>query len=310
MQLVSAIIIFLNAAAFLQEAIDSVFAQTYGAWELLLVDDGSTDGSSTIALHCAEQHLGRVKYLEHDGHQNLGMSASRNLGIQHSSGAYITFLDADDTWLPRNLQKQVELLDSHPAAAMVYGPIEWWYSWTGRASDHERDFVQNLGMKLDTLIQPPRLLLRFLRRDAAAPSGMLLRRDVVEAVGGFEQRFRGMYEDQAFCAKICLRAPVFVTSGCWYRYRQHPNSSTNLTDTAGQYEFGRLAFLKWFEEYLAAEGLRGTRVWHALQNELWLYDHPTIYRALKQFKRRMRRLKRRAESWRARLFAAPKEAAT
>src|SRR5215510_3734454 len=134
-QLVSVIIIFLNTADFLQEAIDSVFAQTYSAWELLLVDDGATDGSSAIALSCAKQHPGRVKYLEHDGHQNLGMSASRNLGIEHSSGAYITFLDADDVWLPANLQQQVELLASHPTAAMVYGPIEWWYSWTGRASD-------------------------------------------------------------------------------------------------------------------------------------------------------------------------------
>ena len=307
-QLVSVIIIFLNAADFLQEAIDSVFAQTYDAWELLLVDDGSTDGSSAIALSCAEQHPGRVRYLQHDGHQNLGMSASRNLGIRHASGTYLTFLDADDVWLPANLQEQVKLLASQPTAAMVYGPIQWWYSWAADAND--RDFVQDLGVRLDRLILPPALLLRFLRRDAAAPSGMLLRRAAVEAVGGYEQHFRGMYEDQAFCAKVCLRAPAFVTSGCWYRYRQHPNSSSNLADTAGQYEYGRLAFLNWFAAYLSAEELRGTRVWRAIQIELWLYHHPAVYRALRQFKRRVRRLKRRTQSWRVRVFASLKKETT
>jgi glycosyltransferase involved in cell wall biosynthesis len=80
--LVSVIVIFLNAADFLQEAIESVLAQTYEHWELLLVDDGSTDGSSEIALSFAFENSARIKYFEHDGHQNLGMSAARNLGIR------------------------------------------------------------------------------------------------------------------------------------------------------------------------------------------------------------------------------------
>src|SRR5919198_1004258 len=104
--LVSAIIIFLNAERFIQEAIESVFAQTYDAWELLLVDDGSTDGSTAIARRYAEQHPGKVRYLEHNGHQNRGKSASRNLAIRNCTGEYIAFLDADDVWLPRKLEQQ------------------------------------------------------------------------------------------------------------------------------------------------------------------------------------------------------------
>src|SRR5262245_22187425 len=107
---VSAIMIFLNAAQFLQEAIWSVFAQTYDDWELLLVDDGSTDGGTDIALRYAHRYPQRVCYLEHPGHQNRGMSASRNLGIRNAKGDYIAFVDADDVWLPSKLAQQVAVL--------------------------------------------------------------------------------------------------------------------------------------------------------------------------------------------------------
>src|SRR3712207_2186216 len=84
--LVSVIIIFLNAQGFIREAIESVFAQTYGSWQLLLVDDGSTDASTYIALHYAARYPDKVYYLEHPGHQNKGMSASRNLVLRHVQG--------------------------------------------------------------------------------------------------------------------------------------------------------------------------------------------------------------------------------
>src|SRR5215211_6343875 len=109
--LVSVVIPFLNAERFIQEAIESVFAQTYDNWELLLVDDGSNDGSTRIALEYAERNSGRVRYLQHPGHRNRGVSASRNLGISSARGEYIAFLDADDVWLPHKLEQQVEILN-------------------------------------------------------------------------------------------------------------------------------------------------------------------------------------------------------
>ena len=102
--LVSCITIFFNAEKFFEEAIESVFVQTYKNWELLLVDDGSTDGSTTIARNYAEHYPEKVCYLEHEGHQNRGMSASRNLGIRHAKGDYVALLDADDIWLPQKLE--------------------------------------------------------------------------------------------------------------------------------------------------------------------------------------------------------------
>jgi hypothetical protein len=76
--LVSVTLIFLNAERFIEEAIESVLRQTYENWELLLVDDGSTDGSTEIARSYTEHESGKVRYLEHDRHENRGMSASRN----------------------------------------------------------------------------------------------------------------------------------------------------------------------------------------------------------------------------------------
>ena len=86
---VSVIVIFLNEERFLEEAIESVLAQTYHDWELLLVDDGSTDRGSDIARDYAQRFAGQIRHLEHGGHANRGMSASRNLGLRHAKGRFI-----------------------------------------------------------------------------------------------------------------------------------------------------------------------------------------------------------------------------
>jgi glycosyltransferase involved in cell wall biosynthesis len=279
---VSTVIIFLNAERFLREAIRSVFAQSYSTWELLLVDDGSTDGSTAIARRYAEEYPEQVRYLEHPSHANQGMSASRNLGIRHARGACIAFLDADDVWFAHALEEQVAILQAHSDAAMVYGPIQWWYSWTGKPEDRERDHVEKLGVPADTLIQPPRLLPRFLRDKAAVPSGLLVRRQIIERVGGFEDQFRGEYEDQVFCAKICLNTPVFASSQCWYRYRQHPDSCVVSGQRTGATCAARLRFLNWLAAYLAEQKVRERTVQLALELEFWRYRHPVAFRLLRR----------------------------
>jgi len=275
--LVSVVIIFLNTERFLQEAIESVFAQSYDAWELLLVDDGSTDASTAITRGYAERHPGRVRYLDHARHQNRGMSASRNLGIHHAMGDYIALLDADDVWFSHTLEQQVANLEAHPTAALVYGPIQWWYSWTGDPADSRRDYVEKLGVRPNTLIEPPTLLSRFLRDKAAVPSGLLVRRRAIEQFGGFEDAFRGEYEDQVFCAKLCLYAPVFASSQCWYRYRQHADSCVSVGQKTGQTHSARLLFLNWLAAYLSHQGVKNRTVWWALQQEFWRYSHPTLF---------------------------------
>jgi glycosyltransferase involved in cell wall biosynthesis len=263
---VSVITIFLNEEKFIREAIESVFAQTYDDWELLLVDDGSTDASTEIAKQHAAQHGARVRYLDHDRHANKGMSATRNLGVRHSRGEFIALLDADDVWLPRKLERQVAILESQPRAAMVYGAPQYWYGWTGKPEDLKLDCVAELGIRPDTLFDPPTLLTLLYPlgpATAPCPSDLLLRRELIERVGGFEESFTGkyqLYEDQAFLAKVYLNEGVFVSSECWDRYRIHPDSCVSVVTQAGEYHSVRAFFLRWLDAYLSQQGDKGNNV--------------------------------------------------
>lgn len=296
--LVSGIIIFLNGEKFIEEAIGSVFAQTYDNWELLLVDDGSTDTSTVIAQRYAQQYPNKVRYLEHEQHQNRGMSATRNLGIRNAKGKYIAFLDADDIWLPPKLEKQLTILEELPEAAMIYGSTCMWYSWTGNPEDTQRDFGRKLGVQPNTLVKPPTLFTLFLQGKAATPGtcGVLVRREVIEDIGGFEESFRGVYEDQVFFAKIYLKAPVFVESGCWDKYRQHMDSSCAVAVRKGEYHPTQmtptyLAYLKWLEEYLSKQGVKNTEIWQALQKAMWPLRHPFLYSLLVRIQNFVRQIK-------------------
>jgi glycosyltransferase involved in cell wall biosynthesis len=279
---VSVVTIFKDAERFLDEAIASVFAQTYADWELLLVDDGSTDSSSARARRWAAQHPHRVRYLEHPAHANLGMSGSRNLGIRHARGEYLAFLDADDVWLPAKLDEQVALLEAWPEAAMVYGATHWWYSWTGRLEDQGRDFVHPLGVPSNTLLGPPILLTHLLQNEGGSPCtcSILARREFVDKVGGFEETFRGLYEDQVFCAKICLRFPVVASNECWYLYRQHSDSACSVAARTGQAAGARLRFLTWLGAYLSEQQVTDLDVWRSQRQEVWRSRHPFLERGL------------------------------
>jgi glycosyltransferase involved in cell wall biosynthesis len=283
--LVSVVIPFLNAAAFLEETIQSVLAQTYNDWELLLVDDGSTDASSDIAQGHARRRPGQIRYLDHDGHQNNGTPASRNLGISTARGEHIAPLDADDVWLPHHLDLQVGLLHHHREAAMVYGPAHVWHSWTKDPRDAGRDRRQQLGVPGARLYHPPLLLAHFLRDDGftPCPSAVVARRDVVDAVGGFQDAypFPATYEDQAFYAKVCLREPVFISEKVSLKYRRHPSSVMSVAMKTGQHARDRQSFLIWLEHYLIREGHRDHGVWAALRRELFPYRHPRLHRIKK-----------------------------
>ena len=282
--LVSAIIIFLDGAQFIEEAIESVFAQTYDNWELLLVDDGSTDGSTDIARRYAEQYPEKVRYLEHDSHQNRGMSASRNLGLSKAIGEYIAFLDADDIWLPHKLQQQVAILHALPEAAMLYGRTLIWYSWTGNPKDIQRDYMTDPRVDLNTLVSPPTVVTIFLQDEGAVPCtcSVLVRRDIAERVGGFEEDFRDMYEDMVFYAKILLKWPVFVADECWDCYRQHKTNSCSVAIKTGQWHPERpnpthRIFLNWLAGYLSSHQIKDTELWKALEIKVWPYRHPILY---------------------------------
>ncbi len=282
--LVSCVIIFLNGEQYIREAVESVFSQVYEHWELFLVDDGSTDSSTQIALHYAQQHPDKVHYLEHPGHQNRGMSAARNLGIHHAQGDYLAFLDADDIWLSQKLERQVAILETRPEVGMVYGPALMWYGWSGHAEDKSYERNRDLGVSPNTLVYPPKLLSLCLKRKAESPatSSFLIRRALVEKIGGFEESFRGMYEDLAFLSKVLLQFPVFADSECTDYYRQHVDSCCSGAQDTGQWHPFQpnpthLVFLNWLAEYIATDN-QSNEVKQALREALWPYHHPRLYR--------------------------------
>ena len=237
---VSVVVIFLDAARFLAEAIASARAQTMGSWELLLVDDGSRDGSGEIARTAAAEDPTRIRYLTHEGSVNRGMSASRNLGIAHSRGEFLAFLDGDDVWLPDRLKHHLALLEQHPDCALVCGPTRLWFEWvagdSGASAPPRGDSIRALGLDTGT-IDAPQYLIRVLDEQAKTPAmcSFTARTSMVRTVGGFEEDFPGMFEDQVFLTKLLLRYRVVVTGECLDLYRQHPGSACYQARLQGHY---------------------------------------------------------------------------
>ena len=271
--LVSAILIFLNAEAFLEEAIKSVLAQTWNDWELLLVDDGSTDGSTSIARGYAEEHGERIIYLEHHAHMNRGKSTSRNLGLQRARGEYVAFLDADDVWLPAKLAKQADRFrvsrGSHAVRSHSIGAVG-----QGKSG---RDGVVGVGRHP---APGPYLLSCYpAPRHRSGICSVMTRRKAVVEVAGFEESIQKMFEDQTLIAKICLHGSVFVDSGCYDLYRQHPGSSSSQAVNAGTYHPWRpssshLAYLEWLASYVERHrGPDDDKLRRKLQQEIWFQRH-------------------------------------
>lgn len=283
---VSVICIFFEAERFFREAIDSVIAQDFSDIEVLLVDDGSTDTSTRIAKDYCAQNPGVFRYLEHPGHSNRGMSATRNLGISQARGEFIAFIDADDRWAPRKLREQLDICDRFPEIDAVSGATRYWSSWNGG-----EDEILPTGHVQGRAVRPPEGLLRIYplgQAEPPAPSDLLLRRSTVETIGGFEESFTGplqMYEDQAFLTKLYLQGTIYFAPNVWLDYRVHDQSCTAIVSKKGLAREVRQHCLEWFEYYL-----RGTRFrYHPLVRltlfrALLPHRYPRILSALRMAK--------------------------
>lgn len=278
--LVSVVIAFLNEERFLKEAIESVVKQGYGNWELLLVDDGSTDSSTSIALQYAANYHGKIIYCEHDGHTNKGLSASRNHGIKQAKGTLVALLDADDIWLPAKLLNQVNIFQQHPDIGMIAEASEYWYSW---AAPGNKNMVIPVGQIQNKVYDAPTLVLELYPLGAGAapcPSALILRKEVIENAGYFEESFIkefGMYEDQAFLVKIYLHEKVYLSSDCNNLYRQRPESIVQTVRSAGKYDHVRKYFLNWLNNYLVEKQITDHAVKKLLEKALLRYRKPGLY---------------------------------
>lgn len=227
----------------LEEAIASLQDQSVEDWELHIVDDGSIDGTLEIATRLADEDSERVHLHRHPRGENRGMSASRNLGLHHATGEFVTWLDHDDRFLPRKLETLLEALGRCPEAVAAIGPCRRWWSWA--SSDREdEDQVIPIG-EIDRPLRPPGLLPVFLENPRAVPLAPLVRRRPLMAMGGHVERFRGMYEDQAFLARLMFRHPVIVIPEVLHLYRQHESSCVARTHRSGLDIQTRRRFLHW-----------------------------------------------------------------
>jgi hypothetical protein len=270
---VSIVVPFLNAERYLREAIASVQAQTWSDWELLLIDDGSSDASPAIATGAAVADP-RIRVLARAPGAIGSAAAARNLGIEQARGEVVAFLDADDVYEPDYLEFGRAALDAHPEAMVVYGPTRWWHPGL-----EERDWIEDMRREAGRVHQPPALLNRVLLREhghVPCTCSVLIRRGALEVTGGFDEAFQ-LYEDQTLWVKLLIRFPAYVSDFVGARYRQHDESTTAHAERSGAYSSdrphqARLPFLTWVREYALASGLYDSSVERALTVAFAPYD--------------------------------------
>ena len=286
--LVSVIIPFLNTEEFLEEAIQSVLFQTYRNWELLLVDDGSSDKSGAIARSYAHSHPDKIIYLQHEGSGNKGVCASRNLAVAHARGEYIALLDSDDVWMEGKLMEQVALLLEFPQVSMFCEASLYWQNWKDLKLPNQ---LVPVGASGGRYYEPPELALQLYPLGAGAapcPSGLLMRKEMILRQGGFEEVFAGkyqVYEDQAFLIKIYLHETVYISESCNNLYRQRPGSLMDSTVGEKKYQEVRQYFLKWLETYLSQQSMPFPEVEKKLKKAMLRYQFPGLHKVYRKVKR-------------------------
>jgi glycosyltransferase involved in cell wall biosynthesis len=208
---ISVIIPTYNRAAVICGAIDSVLAQTFRDFELLVVDDGSTDATGDIL----KRYRGRVRYLHTE---NQGRSVARNLGIMLAEGRLCAFLDSDDLWFPEKLERQVGELRRRPGLGLLHGPVEVIDEDGHPMAGVTRDFRAGLARQQAGGETYEELLLDH----TMYTSTTMIPRSVFDEVGLFDPELDPR-EDLDLYLRIALAYPIGSLSGaplCKYRIRK------------------------------------------------------------------------------------------
>ena len=177
MPLISVIIPVYNGERTIQETIESVFCQTFSDFELIIINDGSQDSTLDIVENIPDTRLKVLSYT------NTGLPASRNRGISHASGEYISFLDADDIWTPDKLEAQLKALQTNTQAAVAY-------SWTDFIDESGQFLRQGTHLSVNGDAYAHLLLLNFLENG----SNPLIRAQAFTTVGGFDESLTNSHD--------------------------------------------------------------------------------------------------------------------
>lgn len=267
---ISVVMIFLDAERFIADSIASVERRASRDWELILVDDGSTDGSTAIARSAAAGGGDRIRYVDHDGHVNRGMAVSRNRGLHEASGDYVLYLDSDDILFPDALDRLAAPLDADPAIGLSCAATLFW-NWDAAIAGAP-DRMQVFGEWAGRTVPGRAFLAAMIADEGLHPancSTMVRRRAMLDA-GGFDLAFPGIYEDTALMTALLIRHRVHVSQACVSAYRMHLTSHCHTAIDTGDYvadrpNAARGRYLDWARTYLHEHGALGPGIAHAIE---------------------------------------------
>jgi glycosyltransferase involved in cell wall biosynthesis len=207
---VSVIIPVYNHATLLGQALESVFAQTYRNYEVIVVDDGSTDDIASVLQPLIDQDL--IRYIHQ---QKQGVSSARNRGIVESSGRYIAFLDSDDLFEPEKLDIQVRYLQDHPEIGLVHSGFT-------KFDDDGNDLGYRDASLFSGMVYPHMLLYW---TTLMAVDAVLVPRTVFDSVGLFDTSL-SMGEDLDLWRRIAWKYPFGFINKSLARVRVHAGNTS------------------------------------------------------------------------------------
>jgi glycosyltransferase involved in cell wall biosynthesis len=193
-----------NQRRFVAEALDSVLAQTRPPREVVVIDDGSTDGTSEIL----QGYGGRIRCVRQP---NRGVAAARNRGAELVTSELLAFIDADDVWLPAKLERQLERCAAEPGLGLVHCGTEE-IDESGRSLGERRDGLEGRGLGARMLLFQPAIL--------GGGSGVVIPRLVFAELGGFDPRL-STSADWDLYYRIAVRHPIGFVPDVLLRYRRH-----------------------------------------------------------------------------------------
>jgi glycosyltransferase involved in cell wall biosynthesis len=214
---VSIIMPVLNGERYLREAVDSILAQTYDSYELVAVDDGSTDHTCEL-LHQYGDRL-ELRYVHHPVRQ--GIAVSVNDGLRHATGPYVSFLDHDDAWFPQFLETQVDYLERHPDVGMVHSDFQ--------TIDSKGQVIEESVARCRDRIRPSGDVFRQLLLDSfIAANSAVIRKECFDRLGGFDESL--VWGDYHMWLRIARHYKIDYVPQVLTKYRQHPVQNTRDYD--------------------------------------------------------------------------------
>jgi len=202
----------LNAECTIVEAIKSVQRQTFSDFELIVIDDGSSDQTLELLHSISDQRLKIFSY------KNGGVCVARNRGISHATGEFIAFLDADDLWTPDKLELQLAVLQQHPTAGVAY-------SWTRFIDEQGKLLSASPSIFFEGNVYAKLLIGDFIY----SGSNTLIRRQAIESVGEFDPALGGGCEDWDYWLRLAARWPFVVVPKYQILYlRSSSSRSSNI----------------------------------------------------------------------------------